>query len=267
MAKKTVNNLAKKFWSQTNYYGHAAQSSNISDHAGLLAIAEIGKRKKKILEIGCGEGSKLSQIGLKSAELFGVDISEQAIKLAKKKFPKINFLIGDSEKLPFESNFFDLTYSAFTLEHLENPQKVIEEQIRVTKKRGKLAFIAPNFGAPNRANPCFTGNRTTKLLSGFVSDLLYIFKKNRNLNWLKVKPRIGEEYQLDFDTQVEPYLLTLKKFLTEKNVEILEVNSFWTMELANANSMQKILRFLGEKLKIYPFTYWGPHLFVVGEKP
>lgn len=53
MAKKTVNNLAKKFWSQTHYYGHAAQASNISDHAGLMEIAKIAKDKKKILEVGC----------------------------------------------------------------------------------------------------------------------------------------------------------------------------------------------------------------------
>lgn len=138
--------------------------------------------------------------------------------------------------------------------------------MRVTKKGGMLVFIAPNFGSPNRASPCFAGNRMIKLVTGFISDLLSVFVKNKNLNWLKVKPRIEEEYQVDFDTQVEPYLLTLRNFLQGQNIKIIKTNSFWNMELPNAGLIQRILRFFGEKLRIYPFKFWGPHLFLVGEK-
>lgn len=266
MEKKTTETLIKAVWSQDSYYAHAAAASKISDHAGLGKIAAIAKGAKTILEIGCGEGSKLAKIGPKGSKLFGIDISKKAIEIGKRKYPKINFNLGNIENLSYDSNLFDFTYQTFVLEHLENPEKVILEQTRVTKKGGKLIFIAPNFGAPNRASPCFIGKRITKLILGFLADLLHLFVVPKSLNWLKVKPRIGEAYQIDYDTQVEPYLLILKKFLETKGIRVLKVNSFWEMELPKANFLQIILRFLGEKLKVYPFTYWGPHLFLIGEK-
>lgn len=266
MAKKITRKLTKKFWSCCSYYAHSAAASKISDHAGLLKIAKIASQAHSILEIGCGEGSKLAQITLKNCNGFGVDISERAIEIARKKYPRLNFVVGDVTKLPLGEDLFDLTYSAFVLEHLENPVKAISEQVRVTKKAGKLAFVAPNFGSPNRASPCFTGSRLKKLIVGLAKDLFYFLSSPKKINWQKVTPRFDESYQIDFDTQVEPYLLTLRMFLEQKKIKILEVNSFWQMELPQANLVQKIFRFLGEKLKMYPFFYWGPHLFLLGEK-
>ena len=265
MAKKITQNLTKKLWSKSSYYIHAEAASAISDHPGLVKISKLAKKAKTILEVGCGEGSKLAQIA-KTSQAFGVDISEEAIKIALKKYPKLKFLVGDITKLPLEADFFNLTFSAFVLEHTEVPEKAILEQIRVTQNGGKLAFIAPNFGAPNRASPCFKGNRIVKLILGFFKDLFYFFTKPKNLNWLKVQPRLSEPYQIDFDTQVEPYLLTLKMFLEQKKIKIVEISSYWQMELKQAKIIQKIFRFLGEKLKIYPFSYWGPHLFIIGGK-
>ncbi len=264
MAKKITQNLTKKLWSQSSYYAHAAAASK-TNHPGLKEISKFAKKAKTVLEVGCGEGSKLAQIA-KTSQAFGVDVSEEAIKIASKKYPKLKFLVGDVTKLPFKTNFFDLTFSAFALEHTEVPEKAILEQIRVTKINGKLAFIAPNFGAPNRASPCFVANRLLKLFVGVLKDFFYLFTKLKNLNWLKVQPRLSEPYQIDFDSISEPYLLTLKMFLEQRRIKIIQMNSFWQMELKKARVIQKIFRFLGEKLKIYPFSFWGPHLFLVGVK-
>ncbi|OGI15913.1 hypothetical protein A3K63_00970 [Candidatus Micrarchaeota archaeon RBG_16_49_10] len=47
-------------------------------------------------------------------------------------------------KLPFPDRFFDEVYSENLFEHLKNPNKALEEMIRVLKKGGKLILITDN---------------------------------------------------------------------------------------------------------------------------
>ena len=70
---------------------------------------------------------------------------------------------------------------------------------------------------------------------------------------------------MDWDTTIEPYLLTIKKFIENKGLKVLNYTSFWRIKQKKEPIHQKIFKFLG-LLKIYPFSYWGPHLFLVAEK-
>lgn len=67
------------------------------------------------------------------------------------------------------------------------------------------------------------------------------------------------DFESDFDTTVEPYLGSVVKYLQNLGMKILEKNSFWEMEKSDAKIIQKIFR--------YFFKDWGPHLFVVAQKP
>ena len=135
-----------------------------------------------VLEVGCGEGTKLTQI--KAKKRTGVDVSKIAINQAKKKID--HALIANAEKLPFSDKKYDAVMSFFSLEHFERPEKVLIEMIRVLKPGGELVLVAPNFGAPNRSSPCFKGDRVIKLFFGFIKDL--IPKSTQNLDWQQVVP-------------------------------------------------------------------------------
>lgn len=53
-------------------------------------------KKLKILEIGCGNGFRLSEIQKYSNYLLtGIDLSEKAINEGKSNYPYINFIHGD----------------------------------------------------------------------------------------------------------------------------------------------------------------------------
>ena len=69
-----------------------------------------------------------------------VDTSEKAINVAKQIFKnndlKAEFKVGDAENLPYKENIYDVVASIGLLEHFDDPAKVIEEKIRVTKKGG-----------------------------------------------------------------------------------------------------------------------------------
>ena len=254
--------LKDAIWSKKDYYQVARSGSLDTSHPAMKKLVELANNAVSILDMGCGEGTRLSLLKGKGKKRVGVDISPQAISLAQKKYRDIDFRVGTIEKLPFKKESFDLVYSAFVFEHLENPEKVLKEGIRVLKRRGHLLIVAPNFGAPNRASPPFKGNRFFKLLRGFIDD----FSSKPSLKWSKVKPiATSERYEIDWDTVSEPYLGSLIKFLNNKKVVVEFASSCWQQELPGASLFQEIIRLLAN-LKKYPFILWGPHLLVVARK-
>ena len=49
----------------------------------------------------------------------------------------------DAERLPFAENSFDAIFGVDMIHHVNNPYKVLEESIRVSKNNGKIIFIEP----------------------------------------------------------------------------------------------------------------------------
>ena len=246
---------------ESYYYNIASKGSKDFKHLAMKKLAEIASSATQILDMGCGEGTRLGLLKSK-AEKYGIDINKFAITNARKKYKNIKFEIGNLENLPYKDNFFDLVYSAYVFEHLDNPKKVIAEGLRVLKKNGHLIIIAPNFGAPNRASPPSKENRLTKLIHGFVFDFLL----TRELNWQKVTPiSTIDKYDIDWDTTIEPYIKSLMEFLKRKHMKIDYYSSCWQEETSENGIFQKVFRVLGE-IGFYPFNLWGPHLIVVAQK-
>ena len=105
------------------------------------------------LDIGCGTGALLSMIARerRNAELFGLDLSEQMIKVAREKLgKKANLVVGDSEKLPFDDGKFDLVTCTFSFHHYTNPREAIAEMRRVLAANGKLIVADGWLPAPVR---------------------------------------------------------------------------------------------------------------------
>lgn len=258
--------LAKGLWRSDVYYQMAKRGSLDTNHPGMKILLHLAIGAKNILDLGCGEGTRLSIVTEGKNKGVGIDISSKAIDWGKKNFPRLNFMQGDLEKIPLKDKTFDLVYSAYVLEHLSNPTKVLSEAIRLISEGGFLVLIAPNYGAPNRCSPPFRGSRLMKFINGLLKDLSSLFNFRQRLDWTQVKP-IGDEkhYDIDWDTAIEPYIGSLLIFLKKKNMKIIEFNSCWSEELKAAKIHQKTFRFLGE-LGLYPFLMWGPHLVVVAQK-
>jgi ubiquinone/menaquinone biosynthesis C-methylase UbiE len=249
--------LKQPVWETQNYYDIAHVASLDTKHPGISLLIELAKKSKNILDLGCGDGTKLSAVA-KGKTGTGIDISSTAICIARKKYPEHTFLEGNIEKTPFDNESFDLVYSAFVFEHTRSPEKIIKEAKRILKDNGNLVIICPNYGAPNRASPPFKGSRFKKFFSG-------LFVKN-DLNWNKVTPIADlKKYDTDWDVTIEPYSLSLEKYLNNNGFKVIKNISTWEYELGGAKIYQKVFRFLGN-LGIYPFRYWSPHIVIQAKK-
>ncbi len=77
-------------------------------HVGL----EPGHR---VLDIGCGSGAFLRLASDRGARVFGLDASEALLELARRRLPHADLRAGEMERLPYESDSFDLVtgFNAF----------------------------------------------------------------------------------------------------------------------------------------------------------
>lgn len=91
------------------------------------------------LDLGCGTGEMLKLILQEDAgkELYGIDLSEKMLQVAKSKLPEqVKLLLGDSETLPFSDNTFDVVYCNDSFHHYPAPMNVLREVQRVLKPGG-----------------------------------------------------------------------------------------------------------------------------------
>lgn len=98
------------------------------------------KPKSKGLEIGCGNGKNL--LYRKDLEMYGIDFCERFVKICERKGLNVNQ--QDMRDLKFDDEIFDFTLSVAALHHLfkrEDRLKSLREQVRVTKKGGKIFVL------------------------------------------------------------------------------------------------------------------------------
>jgi len=100
------------------------------------------------LEIGCAKGFLVHELRNKGVQCYGVDISQYALSKAPSAVkPFLHQADLCSEQLPFEAEAFDLIFCLETIEHLRNPEKLIDEIARILKSDGVFFFTTPSPGS------------------------------------------------------------------------------------------------------------------------
>lgn len=121
------------------------------EHIHRYAFASDYVVGKAVLDIACGEGYGTNLLLKKAKKVIGVDISEEAISHARKKYdsnPNIEFRVGSCTNIPCESTSFDVVVSFETIEHIAEHEKMLDEIKRVLKHDGVLILSSPNKKTP-----------------------------------------------------------------------------------------------------------------------
>ena len=87
---------------------------------------------KSVLEVGVGEGflsGYLSEI-MPDVHFTGVDLDPDDLQLLQEKFSRIEAHQGSAYDLSFLSGPFDLVICAEILEHLDTPERALDEVLR-----------------------------------------------------------------------------------------------------------------------------------------
>lgn len=88
-----------------------------------------------LLEIGCSSGfySEVVDIAGLPINYSGCDYSGAFIRLAKEKYPSIDFSVADATVLHYKDRSFDVVVSGCCLLHIPEYVKAVEETVRVAR--------------------------------------------------------------------------------------------------------------------------------------
>jgi demethylmenaquinone methyltransferase/2-methoxy-6-polyprenyl-1,4-benzoquinol methylase len=138
---------------------------NISkEYDGLNRVISFGidqKWRKKVTQIvgsispsnildiatGTGDLAIMFAENIEKTSITGLDISQGMLNIGKQKVAtkglenRINLVIGDSEKLPFEDNSFDAITVSFGVRNFESLETGLSEILRVLKPQGKFVIL------------------------------------------------------------------------------------------------------------------------------
>ncbi|MEA3430918.1 MAG: methyltransferase domain-containing protein [Nanoarchaeota archaeon] len=97
-------------------------------------------KNAKVLDLGCGAGIDAGYMTSKGFEVIGIDLSKEMLRLAKQKFPKIDFRQQDSRDIDFHANTFEGILAACSLIHItkKDVPALLKKLYQILKKDGTI---------------------------------------------------------------------------------------------------------------------------------
>jgi len=100
--------------------------------------------KKKILDVGCGTGKFLEECRAENINAVGFDSDPNHVKNCKERLKTMNIFTAQAENVPLKDESFDFINCTGTLEHTNDPIRVLKECYRLLKKDGEMFITVCN---------------------------------------------------------------------------------------------------------------------------
>jgi ubiquinone/menaquinone biosynthesis C-methylase UbiE len=110
----------------------------------LLSLSAGNRSLGKVLDLGCGTGALLDQLQGCSAELWGLDRSQEGLKFCVMRGHK-NLVLADATHIPFHAGYFDVITAIGLIEHLDDDESFLYEVKRLLKPNGTLILLTSSF--------------------------------------------------------------------------------------------------------------------------
>jgi demethylmenaquinone methyltransferase/2-methoxy-6-polyprenyl-1,4-benzoquinol methylase len=123
----------------------------------------------RILDVATGTGVVAARLQRSGATVVALDFSAGMVEEGRKRHPKIEFVQGDAQKLPFGDDEFDAVTISFGLRNVEDPKLALAEMYRVLKPGGRLVIC--EFSKPQRAVLRFGYNAYLRTVAPLIASL------------------------------------------------------------------------------------------------
>jgi ubiquinone/menaquinone biosynthesis C-methylase UbiE len=120
--------------------------ANAGPQTAALAAAALAA-DDRFLDVGCGTGAAIRAAAEMVERAVGVDISTGMIERARELaagLGNVEFIVGDSEQLPFPDETFTAVMCSSSFHHYPDPAQALGEMARVLTCGGRLVIAEPN---------------------------------------------------------------------------------------------------------------------------
>ena len=129
----------------------------------------------RCLDVACGIGetTRLIRSAMPSVrECIGLELDAALITEAKRHVDglAVRFEHGDARSIPFADGSFDFVFARYLMMHLPEPETVIREMMRVTRKGGTVMLVEPDFSFQASHPPSWAYERLPELLRALLPD-------------------------------------------------------------------------------------------------
>jgi 2-polyprenyl-3-methyl-5-hydroxy-6-metoxy-1,4-benzoquinol methylase len=113
-----------------------------------LLRMQLGQQDRRILDVGCGSGTLVGELGSHGFDAIGLDISQGAVELASRLQPSARFVRHSAEDLPWpvDPASQDVIVAFEVIEHLLRPRALIEGASQALRRGGHVALSTPYHG-------------------------------------------------------------------------------------------------------------------------
>jgi SAM-dependent methyltransferase len=132
-----------------------------------LKFSEQTMKKKKICDLGCGDGRNLILLNDRGFKIYGVEISEKIINKVKLRMNnqkiECDIKVGTNSNIPYKKSFFDFLLSWNSCYYMDNElgfEKIVKEFARTLKKNGYLILSIPK-------KTCFIYKKSNEVKKGY----------------------------------------------------------------------------------------------------
>ena len=133
-----------KAWYNEHYSAKGLESMRpAAAYSVFLDLLQV-RPGTQLLDVSCGSGFLLEAAHARRVEAVGIDLSDQAVRMATRVAPAARLAVGAGEQLPFTGRIFDYVSCLGSLEHFLDMGKGVQEMMRVAKSAARFCIMVPN---------------------------------------------------------------------------------------------------------------------------
>jgi ubiquinone/menaquinone biosynthesis C-methylase UbiE len=114
--------------------------------------------QSRVLDVGCGPGADLERLSALAGGAVGIDrswsMSRTAAGVPTGSPGTAHVVHGDGLSLPFADGAFDACWARAVLLHVDDPQAVVHEIVRVLRPGGRVVLSEPDQGSHVVSSAC-----------------------------------------------------------------------------------------------------------------
>ncbi len=105
-------------------------------------LSILKTNKPRIIDLGCGDGRDTAYFREKGLDVTGIDLSNEMISIARKKYPDCTFLQMDMRDTIFPDDTFNCAWASASIIHIPKKElsHVEKEVYRILEPNGVFAF-------------------------------------------------------------------------------------------------------------------------------